>query len=46
MFVELKVITKIQDGEVGEKNIISVRFVPMVRSEKTPKNSNKSPIIK
>ena len=33
-FQKLKVITKMGDGEVGEKNIISVRFVPMVHSEK------------
>ena len=34
-FQKLKVITKMRDGEIGEKNIISVRFVPMVHSEKT-----------
>ena len=33
-FQKLKVITKLQDGKVGEENIISVRFVPMVHSEK------------
>ena len=31
-YQKLKVITKMQDGEIGEKNIISVRFVPMVHS--------------
>ena len=40
-FQKLKVITKMGDGEVGEKNIISVRFVPMVHSEKTPRDSSK-----
>ena len=40
-FQKLKVITKMQDGEVGEKNITSVRFVPMVHSEKTPQDSSK-----
>ena len=40
-FQKLKVITKMRDGEVGEKNIISVRFVPMVHSEKTPLDSSK-----
>jgi len=40
-FQKLKVITKMRDGEIGEKNIISVRFVPMVHSEKTPKDSSK-----
>ena len=33
-FQKLKVITKIQDEEFSEKNIISVRFVPMVHSNK------------
>ena len=33
-FQKLKVITKMRDGEIGEENIISVRFVPMVHSEK------------
>ena len=32
-FQKLKVITKIQDDKIGEENIISVRFVPMVHSE-------------
>ena len=40
-FQKLKVITKMRDGEIGEKNIISVRFVPMVHSEKTPRDSSK-----
>ena len=40
-FQKLKVITKIRDGEIGEKNIISVRFVPMVHSEKKPRDSSK-----
>jgi protein-L-isoaspartate(D-aspartate) O-methyltransferase len=40
-YQKLKVITKMGDGEVGEKNIISVRFVPMVHSEKTPRDSSK-----
>ena len=39
-FQKLKVITKMRDGEIGEKNIISVRFVPMVHSEKTPQDSS------
>ena len=45
-FQTLKVITKIKDSEVGEKNITSVRFVPMIYSEKTPKNNSKSPTVK
>ena len=40
-FQKLKVITKMKDGDIGEKNIISVRFVPMVHSEKTPRDSSK-----
>ena len=40
-FQKLKVITKMKDGDIGEKNIISVRFVPMVHSEKTPYDSSK-----
>ena len=40
-FQKLKVITKMRNGEIGEKNIISVRFVPMVHSEKTPRDSSK-----
>ena len=40
-FQKLKVITKMKDGDIGEKNIISVRFVPMVHSEKTPQDSSK-----
>lgn len=40
-FQKLKVITKMGDGRVEEKNIISVRFVPMVHSEKTPQDSSK-----
>ena len=40
-FQKLKVITKMRDGKIGEKNIISVRFVPMVHSEKTPQDSSK-----
>ena len=42
-FQKLKVITKMRDGEIGEENIISVRFVPMVHSEKTPRDSSKLP---
>ena len=45
-FQKLKVITKMKNGEIGEKNIISVRFVPMVRSEKTPQDSSKFQIVK
>ena len=40
-FQKLKVLTKMGDGGVKEKNIISVRFVPMVHSEKTPQDSSK-----
>ena len=40
-FQKLKVITKMKDGDVGEKNIISVRFVPMVHSDKTSRDSSK-----
>tara|TARA_B100002003_G_C13821803_1_gene404504 strand:- start:56 stop:640 length:585 start_codon:yes stop_codon:yes gene_type:complete len=40
-FQKLKVVTKMRDGETGEKNIISVRFVPMVHSEKTSKEGSK-----
>ena len=45
-FQKLKVITKMHDGEVGEKNIISVRFVPMIHSEKTPQDSSKLQKVK
>ena len=45
-FQKLKVITKMKDGEIGEKNITSVRFVPMVHSEKTPQDSSKFQIVK
>ena len=45
-FQKLKVITKMQDDEIGEKNIISVRFVPMVHSKKTPQDSSKVHIVK
>ena len=40
-FQKLKVITKMKNGDVGEKNIISVRFVPMVHSETTSRDSGK-----
>ena len=40
-FQKLKVITRMRDGKIGEENIISVRFVPMVHSEKTPRDSSK-----
>ena len=40
-FQKLKVITKMKDGDIGEKNIISVRFVPMVHSKKIPLDSSK-----
>ena len=40
-FQKLKVVSKMRDGEIGEKNIISVRFVPMVHSEKTSRDSSK-----
>ena len=40
-FQKLKVVTKTRDGEIGEKNIIPVRFVPMVHPEKTSKDSSK-----
>ena len=43
---ELKVITKIDDDKILERNIISVRFVPMIHAENTPRNSNKFHIIK
>ena len=36
---KLKVITKNDDGTVGEINIISVQFVPMVHSNKTNSNN-------
>ena len=45
-FQKLKVITKMHDGEVGGKNIISVRFVPMIHSEKTPQDSSKLQKVK
>ena len=44
-FQELKVITKIDDDKIGEKNIISVRFVPMVRSNNSTFDSSHSKII-
>ena len=37
----LKVITKINNDDIEEKNVIPVRFVPMVHSEKTPRDSSK-----
>jgi protein-L-isoaspartate(D-aspartate) O-methyltransferase len=40
-FQKLKVITRMSDGKIGEENIISVRFVPMVNSEKTLRDSSK-----
>ena len=40
-FQKLKVITKMKGGDIREKNIISVRFVPMVHSEKIPWDSSK-----
>ena len=40
-FQKLKVVTKMRDGEIGKKNIIPVRFVPMVHPEKTSKDSSK-----
>ena len=40
-FQKLKVVTKTRDGEIGEKNIIPVRFVPMVHPEKTSNDSSK-----
>jgi len=43
---ELKVITKIDDDKILERNIISVRFVPMIHAKNTPLNSNKFHIIK
>ena len=45
-FQNLKVISKIQDDEVREKNIIPVRFVPMVHSEKSFSDSSKYPLEK
>ena len=45
-FQKLKVITKMGDGSFEEKNIISVRFVPMVHSEKTPRDSSKFQVSK
>ena len=38
-FQQLKVISKTLDNEVKEKNIMPVRFVPMVPSEKTSQDS-------
>ena len=45
-FQKLKVITKIQDASNREENIISVRFVPMVYSNKTPTDSSKLQKVK
>jgi len=45
-YQKLKVITKMKDGEIGEKNIISVRFVPMIHSEKISRDSRKFYISK
>ena len=45
-YQKLKVITKMQDGEIGEKNIISVRFVPMVHSNQNFSDSSNYKIIK
>ena len=40
-FQKLKVITKMDNDDIHENNIISVRFVPMVHSGKTPGDSSK-----
>ena len=40
-FQKLKVITKMHDGEIDEKNIISVRFVPMIHSSQNFSDSSK-----
>ena len=45
-FQKLKVITKMQDGRIGEENIISVRFVPMVHSKNTLQDSSKLQKVK
>ena len=45
-YQKLKVITKMQNGEIGEKNIISVRFVPMVHSNQNFSDSSNYKIIK
>ena len=45
-FQKLKVITKLRNGKIGEKNITSVRFVPMVHSEKTAQDSSKFHTLK
>ena len=39
-FQKLKVITKLRNGKIGEKNITSVRFVPMVYSEQIPQEDH------
>ena len=39
-FQELKLITKMNNGKIEERNIISVRFVPMIHSKKTNPNNN------
>jgi len=44
-FQKLKVISKMQDNKIRKKNIIPVRFVPMVHSEKTLHDSSKFHII-
>ena len=42
---ELKVIKKMDNGDIGEKNVISVRFVPMVHSNHTHSDSSHYKII-
>ncbi len=44
-YQELKVITKTDDDNIRERNIISVRFVPMVHSNKANPDSNHYKII-
>ena len=44
-FQKLKVISRTLDDEIRKKDIIPVRFVPMVHSEKTPHDSSKFHIV-
>ena len=42
----LKVITKAQNGDIGERDVISVRFVPMVHPNNNFADSSQYKIVK
>ena len=45
-FQKLKVITKAQNGDIGERDVISVRFVPMVHPNNNFADSSQYKIVK